>query len=116
MLHEEQQGCSTPPLQCAEHACGAVQMEVDFEAVTDSGQPVGNPVNEALAPLFAQMMQAVAGQTADSRLQQPTQVCHTVQMLQESLPACKRPVSVGRHASGDLVFTAWQVRMPCGLP
>ncbi len=52
-----------------------MQMEVDFEAVTNSGQPAGGPLNAAMAPLFAQMMQAMSGQAPPPH--QPTQACHT---------------------------------------
>ena len=66
---------SVSAIACAECACGAMQMEVDFEAVTNSGQPAGGPLNAAMAPLFAQMMQAMSGQAPPPH--QPTQACHT---------------------------------------
>ena len=66
-------------------------MEVDFEAMTNSGQPAGGPLNAALAPLFTQMMQAMTGQAPPPR--QPTQACHTLQMLQLR-SACKCPVEM----------------------
>ena len=67
-----------------------MQMEVDFEAVTNSGQPAGGPLNAALAPLFAQMMQAMTGQAAPPH--QPTQAYHTTMLQFRS--ACKCPINM----------------------